>query len=126
MNAPTLPERLAASLEALVAAANRADVTAREQGTYAALPEARLALVDWKEQREKLKPKPGFVIHKIDVALALANALMRLGKNDWEGVDYHVENARRLFEGFRTQAAERQNVERLVVEALAAEERRPS
>lgn len=37
-------------------------------------------------------------VYKTDVEMALADALMRLGKNDWDGVRNYIKESGRLFE----------------------------
>lgn len=37
-------------------------------------------------------------VYKTDVEMSLADALMRLGKNDWAGVRFSIKKAGELFE----------------------------
>jgi hypothetical protein len=60
-------------------------------------------------------------VQKQDVAMALANALMRLGKNDHEGVIYHMARARANFEVWLHERAEGRNIEKLVTDAFDRE-----
>jgi hypothetical protein len=56
------------------------------------------------------------VIRKGDIATALANALMRLGKNDWEGVLWAIDRAREVTVDYRAQGQARRMADRLIEE----------
>jgi hypothetical protein len=53
-------------------------------------------------------------IQKHDIANALASAIMRLGKNDWEGAFWNIDKSRRLLEQYRIQEQSAKMAEKLV------------
>lgn len=49
------------------------------------------------------RPAKRQLVTKRDVAAEVANALMRLGKNDWDGFRYSLQLAGRVFEEYMDQ-----------------------
>jgi hypothetical protein len=56
------------------------------------------------------------VITKQSIARSLANALMRLGKNDWEAALWNIDKAREQLVLYRQERLESKTVERFLGE----------
>jgi len=61
-------------------------------------------------------------IRKQEIVEVLANALMRLGKNDWEGVLWRLDSARRLVAEYQAQTINHRIAKRLIAEGCATRE----